>query len=39
VLLPALVGEASFCLWLLIKGVDLPTWWARDRALAGGAPA
>jgi hypothetical protein len=26
ILLPALVGESAFCLWLLIKGVDLPAW-------------
>lgn len=26
ILLPALVGESSFCLWLLIKGVDAAGW-------------
>lgn len=26
ILLPALVGESSFCLWLLIKGVDIAGW-------------
>lgn len=26
ILLPALIGESSFCLWLLIKGVNLPKW-------------
>jgi hypothetical protein len=35
VLLPPLVAEASFCLWLIIKGVDLPSWQARARANAG----
>lgn len=29
ILLPALVGESSLCLWLLIKGVNLPKW--RER--------
>jgi hypothetical protein len=38
VLLPPLVAEGSFCLWLLFKGVDLPAWQARERAAvhAGG---
>lgn len=26
ILLPALLGESSFCLWLLIKGVDIVGW-------------
>lgn len=26
ILLPCLVGESVFCLWLLIKGVNLPAW-------------
>jgi hypothetical protein len=26
ILLPAFVGEASFCLWLLMKGVNVPKW-------------
>jgi len=26
ILLPALVGESSVCLWLLLKGVDLSKW-------------
>jgi Domain of unknown function (DUF4386) len=26
ILLPPLVGESSFCLWLLIKGVDVGKW-------------
>jgi hypothetical protein len=30
ILLPPLVGELSYCLWLLIKGVDLGKW--RERA-------
>jgi Domain of unknown function (DUF4386) len=30
-LLPALIGELSLCLWLLLKGVDLPKWDARVR--------
>jgi hypothetical protein len=26
ILLPALIGESSFCLWLLLKGVDIAKW-------------
>ena len=29
VLLPALVGESAFCLWLLMKGVDMTAWERR----------
>jgi hypothetical protein len=29
ILLPPLLGELSYCLWLLIKGVDVPKWKAR----------
>jgi len=29
ILLPPLVGESSFCLWMLIKGVDIDKWNAR----------
>ncbi len=29
ILLPAFVAETSFCLWLLVKGVDVPRW--RER--------
>ena len=29
ILLPPLIGESSFCLWLLIRGVDVPRWRAR----------
>jgi hypothetical protein len=32
ILVPALIGEASFCLWLLIKGVNVAKW--RERAAA-----
>jgi hypothetical protein len=41
ILLPALVGEASLCLWLLAKGVNVSKWKARasaapaPRALSG----
>jgi hypothetical protein len=31
VLLPAFVGELSLCLWLIVKGVDVPKWEARAR--------
>lgn len=29
ILLPALIGESSFCLWLLVRGVDPVRWSAR----------
>ncbi|MDT4966889.1 MAG: hypothetical protein QOJ64_1626 [Acidobacteriota bacterium] len=32
ILLPALVGEASLCLWLLVKGVNVSKWKARVSA-------
>ena len=32
ILLPALVGEASLCLWLLAKGVNVSKWKARASA-------
>jgi hypothetical protein len=36
ILLPCFIGESVFCLYLLIKGVDVPAW--RQRA-EGGSPA
>jgi len=33
ILLPPLIGESSFCLWLLVKGVDIAKW--KDRVPAG----
>jgi Domain of unknown function (DUF4386) len=35
ILLPAFVGEASLCLWLLVKGVNVEKW----RSRAGAEPA
>ena len=32
ILVPSFVGELSFCLWLLIRGVNVPRW--NERALA-----
>jgi hypothetical protein len=32
ILLPALVGEGSLCLWLLLKGVNVSRWKARASA-------
>jgi hypothetical protein len=26
ILLPPLIGESSFCLWLLVKGVNIAKW-------------
>jgi len=36
VLVPAFIGETSLCLWLLVKGVNVPRWNERARAAAGG---
>jgi hypothetical protein len=36
ILLPALVGEASLCLWLLARGVNVSKW--QTRASAKPAP-
>jgi Domain of unknown function (DUF4386) len=33
ILLPPLIGESSFCLWLLIKGVDIGKW--NERMMVG----
>jgi len=33
ILLPPLIGESSFCLWLLVKGVDIGKW--NERMVAG----
>jgi hypothetical protein len=32
ILVPALVGEASLCLWLRFKGVDVDKWHALKGA-------
>jgi hypothetical protein len=32
IVLPAFVGEASFCLWLLVKGVNMEKWKALSDA-------
>ncbi len=34
ILVFAFVGESSFCLWLMVKGVDIQRW--EERASAGG---
>ena len=41
ILLPALIGEGSFALWLLFKGVDQAGWNARlaPARLSSGAPS
>ncbi len=33
ILLPSLIGEASFCFWLLVKGVDIAEWNVSVRAI------
>jgi hypothetical protein len=33
ILVPSLVGELSFCLWLLVKGVNVPIWNKRVSVL------
>jgi hypothetical protein len=35
ILLPPLIGESLFCLWLLIKGVNVAKWKERVSALPG----
>jgi hypothetical protein len=35
ILLPPLIGESSFCSWLLIKGVNAAKWKERASALQG----
>jgi len=37
ILLPSLIGELSYCLWLLIKGVDIRKW--NERMSMGPAAA
>ncbi|MES1240428.1 MAG: DUF4386 domain-containing protein [Acidobacteriota bacterium] len=37
ILLPAFIGEVSLCLWLLIKGVNIPKWEARLLLSGAGA--
>jgi hypothetical protein len=37
IMLPAFLGELGLCLWLLVKGVNLPKWDEKTRALQGGA--
>ncbi len=32
ILLPCFLAELSFCLWLLLKGIDVSKWEARTRA-------
>lgn len=32
ILLPAFVGESAFCLWLLLKGIDVAAWERRAAA-------
>jgi hypothetical protein len=34
ILIPPLIGESSFCLWLLVKGVDVTKWQQRASAQA-----
>ncbi|HYK45962.1 MAG TPA: DUF4386 domain-containing protein, partial [Parafilimonas sp.] len=33
ILLPAFIAELSFCLWLLIKGVDVAKWHEKAQAV------
>ena len=39
VLVPAFVGEASFCGWLLVKGVDVDRWRSQAAAQPSRSPA
>jgi hypothetical protein len=29
ILIPPFIAESSYCLWLLVKGVDVPKWMER----------
>ncbi len=31
ILVPAFIGELSLCLWLLVKGVNVPKWEKQAR--------
>ncbi len=33
ILLPVLIGETAFCLWLLVKGVNVPRWIEKSSAV------
>jgi Domain of unknown function (DUF4386) len=35
ILLPPLIGESSFCLWLLVKGVNITKWKERESLSQG----
>jgi hypothetical protein len=35
ILLLALIGELSLCLWLIVKGVDVPKWNEKARPAFG----
>jgi hypothetical protein len=37
ILVPALIAELSFCLWLIVKGVNVEKW--QERASTGGLTA
>ncbi len=39
ILVPAFVGEAALCLWLLVKGVNVATWNAQGGAQSTGSAA
>jgi hypothetical protein len=32
VFVPAFIAELSFCLWLLLKGIDVEQWYSRASA-------
>lgn len=36
ILLPSFIGESAFCLYLLVKGVNLPEWQRRQRGAGPG---
>ena len=37
VLIPGFIGELSFCLWLIVKGVNIKVWNEHQQQLAGPA--
>jgi hypothetical protein len=36
ILIPSFIGELSLCLWLIIKGVNVPKWEEKARRLRVG---
>jgi len=37
IMLPCFIAELSLCLWLMLKGIDVPKWNERLRTMQGGS--